>query len=733
MILKVSEFIEHVQEDMAGLVDFLVERTGRSTPSERDSWNKSLPELSKILSKASEKEKSIKSTHLYLGHLSLEYRLPSASAWCDAVLIGDNKKGIPGVFIIELKDWDTTGDLPGFSEGLITHQGNQWHHPSDQLKGYVTYCQRFHSSVAEYSAEVSGGVFFTRKTDYSAYLKVPNDSLVREYPIFNLDNAELLAERISETVSLPNEKFAIDFEKGYYRQNRNILVQVAQKLKESSLEKRTPFELLDEQRKGFSLVMGLLEQINNQEHKKKHVIIVEGPPGSGKSALATNLWMEAVLKFVQPELGIKKAKKEKKANISETDNIVFVTTSSSQKSNWQATFTALAKEYSGKAFILPVNQFGPGITSNMVSKLREKTGEGLLVKDWQENVDLYLSQGGKLKSLDNHHFISIVDEAHALINTEGHNIGFSSGWVLQAGPQAFHVVRSSQISVFFTDGKQSYRDSETTTVANLEDFASRLDAEVHKISLAGHQFRCGGSKEYVEFIEKLFDNGFDGEHDLSWRKSSFNKKGVFDFEFVDHPHQLDEKLRIHLNRGLTARLISSYSREWKTKRNPNPHRVAPKNQDFFFEYELKGEKKVYARPWNFAPGEDYSLFIQGIPGSAMFEDPLCEIGCPYVVRGFDYDYLGILWLEDLVFRNGNWVVQTDFVKETAISSTSSKARKAREVRLKAGEQLLTNEELLLLDKIIKGYRILLTRALKGIYVYVADLETREYLKTLFGR
>ena len=37
-------------------------------------------------------------------------------------------------------------------------------------------------------------------------------------------------------------------------------------------------------------------------------------------------------------------------------------------------------------------------------------------------------------------------------------------------------------------------------------------------------------------------------------------------------------------------------------------------------------------------------------------DPLCEVGCPYVVRGFDYDYVGVLWLSDLVWR-GRWVTQ----------------------------------------------------------------------------
>lgn len=34
----------------------------------------------------------------------------------------------------------------------------------------------------------------------------------------------------------------------------------------------------------------------------------------------------------------------------------------------------------------------------------------------------------------------------------------------------------------------------------------------------------------------------------------------------------------------------------------------------------------------------------------MHQDPLSEVGCPYVVRGFDFDYVGLLWLEDIYVR-----------------------------------------------------------------------------------
>ncbi|GAA4461895.1 hypothetical protein GCM10023189_37930 [Nibrella saemangeumensis] len=732
MILSVNDFVDSVQEDMNGLIDHLVEVSGRSTPAEREAWQRSLPSLSIVLNQAQKQNPGISKAHLYLGHISLEYRLPAASAWCDVVLLGKNKENKSSVLIIELKDWDTTTDEAGLSEGLITHKGQQWHHPSDQVKGYTLYCQRFHSTVQTYEAQVKGCVYFTR-TDYTApYYEEPNQQLATEYPVFATTTAgtgSKLADYILDHISESDHDFAVNFEKGYYEQNRNILHQVAGSLKKTLAETRTPFELLDEQRRGFNLIFGMLKQVYEQKKEAKQVIIVEGPPGSGKSALAANLWIESVLHFVEPDKTIKAKKKLKPG--STTDNIVFVSTSSSQKSNWQKTFSKLSKEYSAKAFILPSNQFNPGLSGDKVSKLRD-LGHAMEVQTWPENLKIYFDNKYPDRSPDNLHFLAIVDEAHALINTEGHSIGFASGWCVQAGPQAYHIIRSSQISIFFTDGKQSYRDNETTTIDNIKDFAYRLGATVNHISLDGHQFRCGGSREYVQFIEDLFAGKPARQLDTSWCKSDENPSGAFHVEVVDHPHELDLCLRPYLEEGLSCRLISSYSKEWKTKAMSNPHEAEETQKDFYFSYDYQGQRITFAKPWNYAPSDDYSLFIQAPEGSDMHEDPLCEIGCPYVVRGFDYDYLGLLWLEDLVWRNGKWLVQIEHVKETAISSTLAAAKEGLKKRKKAKQVELSQGELQLLDKVIKGYRILLTRALKGIYLYIHDNETRDYIKSILS-
>jgi len=108
----------------------------------------------------------------------------------------------------------------------------------------------------------------------------------------------------------------------------------------------------------------------------------------------------------------------------------------------------------------------------------------------------------------------------------------------------------------------------------------------------------------------------------------------------------------------------------------------------------------------------------------MASDPLCEVGCPYAVRGFDYDYVGVLWLDDLIWRDSHWKVNTASVHESGIMSVAHRARREATVGGPACRELL--------ERVGQAYRILLTRPLKGAYLWVPDNETRAHLEASLG-
>ena len=97
------------------------------------------------------------------------------------------------------------------------------------------------------------------------------------------------------------------------------------------------------------------------------------------------------------------------------------------------------------------------------------------------------------------------------------------------------------------------------------------------------------------------------------------------------------------------------------------------------------------------------------------------MGCPYVVRNFDYDYVGVLWFSDLVWRNGAWQVDLSHCHEAGISRLVSAARKGSAENYQA-----------VLAATKAAYRILLSRSMKGIYIWCEDRETREFLSKSFG-
>jgi DUF2075 family protein len=698
MLVTVDDFRRRVRRGLKDLVRDLQESTGRFGDAEAEAWSKSLTLVEQVLRRT-----KLDGVQVQFGAakaVDVEYRLPSAASWADLVLLG-RSGSTSRALMVELKDWEIAGDRPGPRAGLIQHKGSLELHPSEQVRGYVEYCRRFHSAVHDAKAEVDGCAFMTNGADVSAYLAAPHDELTRGFPVFG-NSATDLTERfprfLDEYFTDPDDGFADRFEKGRYLQDRNFIRQVAEALRDPKQER---FVLLDHQRKGFELAMAAVERVLSRGTGKA-VILVEGPPGSGKSVLAANLW--AAL-----------ARDPRFAN-----NIVFTTTSGSQKSNWKHIFEELAGGAGGRGIVIPANQYNPGLTPNWVQRMRED-GRPMTVAEWKDNLALFVSEGHTTRMDDDAHAVTIIDEAHALIDPTGEaNRGIPpSGWSMHAGPQAWHILRASRMSIFLMDTAQSYRDNETTTAAAIEGWAREQGVtDLQRVSLAESQFRCSGSKEYLDWIENLLGIRTSSNLSNRWRKHI--NGGTFGFEIASDPLDLEDRLRSHLGSGESARLVASYSRPWKSKKISHPSKVSATEWDFEIPVQRNGRTQTWKRIWNFAPDQDYRLWVQAPPGSSMAADPLSEVGCPYVVRGFDYDYLGLLWMSDLVWRRDHWEFDPKFVCDTAWKKSLAAARGPHATE--AGRRAL-------LDRLLRSYRILLSRAMKGVYVWFEDAETGAFVKS----
>jgi hypothetical protein len=681
MLITIEEFRRWFDDDSTGLVNRLQEETGRYGSEEAESWRRSLQALTRVF-----RAPSFQPLHLYFerrGNLALEYQLPAASSWADVVLLGKHDNGGSAV-ILELKDWATATDKPGKAEGLIERMGRQDLHPSDQVRGYTEYCRRFHSAVDEHT-RVNGCVLFTGQGYTNAYTAAPNEKLTQDYPIFTTASKDIesrFSEFFQARLTEPDAEFARKFATGHYRQQRGFVAQIgAQILNPES----TPFELLDNQRRAFALCKAVLDECflsNSQGASAKRVVVVKGPPGSGKSVIAARLWASLVTDERLPQ-----------------GDVVFTTTSLSQNSNWSYIFDQLAEE-GGHALVRKASIVTP-LTTHALGRMRRKHGENFMsdAVEWRKSLQLLrdLGEGFHDGSRDDQNLITIVDEAHSLINPE-HAAGRGQfGFVPTLGPQAFHIIRTSQLTIFLLDPAQGFRERENTTLDDIVNWSRELSAgEPEIIDLGGVQFRCAGSVEYVSWIESVLSGASIDRNRLlasAWQKVSRPTDSMssnaptqaqlrdlsfsgFEFKVVDTPVELERELRSRIHQRNSVRLLSSYSREWKTARATAPHALPPTMQDFCETYVENGQQKIWARIWNFVPhgGTDYTAFIRGTAGFRMADDSLCEVGCPYAVRGFDYDYVGILWLNDLVWRNSQWQINLDAVHERGIANLVRQAR-----------------------------------------------------------
>ena len=146
-------------------------------------------------------------------------------------------------------------------------------------------------------------------------------------------------------------------------------------------------------------------------------------------------------------------------------------------------------------------------------------------------------------------------------------------------------------------------------------------------------------------------------------------------------------------------MVAGYCWKWPSKTNRN-------------DYDIQFPEFDFRMKWNLT--EDGSTWI-------ISPNSVNEIGCIHTCQGLEVDYIGVIIGPDLIARNGKLI--TDASKR-ASSDTSVKGYK----RL-----LKENPERgkAALELIIKNtYRTLMTRGMKGCYVYCVDKETEEYFKQL---
>lgn len=276
--------------------------------------------------------------------------------------------------------------------------------------------------------------------------------------------------------------------------------------------------------------------------------------------------------------------------------------------------------------------------------------------------------------------ILIVDEAHRLkLRTQ-----YSKG----GDNQIREIIHAARTSVFFIDEAQKVTWKDIGEVAEIEKFAALMDAEVTYLQLSS-QFRCNGSDGYVEWLEsalgiKDFDEAYFSEKD-------------YDFQVFDDPSKLYKKIREKNVPDNKSRMLAGYCWNWISKEDPSKYDIE------FPEYGFKAK-------WNLA-----SRGSAWIIDSESIED----IGCIHTSQGLELDYVGVIIGSDFCIQDGKLATNPAGRAATDVSLNGFKKESKEDPETAA----------LKADQIIRNtYRTLMTRGMKGCYIYCTDTKVAEYFR-----
>ncbi len=325
------------------------------------------------------------------------------------------------------------------------------------------------------------------------------------------------------------------------------------------------------------------------------------------------------------------------------------------------------------------NQFAQYVTKN--AEVRKVYSYKLKGSFKKKSVDLLFTGSGSFTSAPNNSVGTIIaDEAHRLNEKSGmfQNLGEN---------QIKEIIHAAACSVFFIDESQRVTTKDIGSVAEIEKWAELEGSEVTKMELTS-QFRCNGSDGYLAWLDNVLEIRDTANFDLD--------DIDYDIRICDTPFELEHWVvdKNHLRNR--ARILAGYCWNWpKTTRSDSS----------YHDIQIGN----YGISWNLDNGDAF----------AVNEESVHEAGCIHTSQGLEFDYVGVIIGDDMRYENGH--VITDFTKR-ADTDSSMKGIKTLNSKHHAEAQKIS-------DEIIKNtYRTLMTRGMKGCYVYCTNQALAIYLK-----
>lgn len=370
-----------------------------------------------------------------------------------------------------------------------------------------------------------------------------------------------------------------------------------------------------------------------------------------------------------------------------------------QKEVYEAALAACRQASAGLRRVVIV-EGGPGTGKSVVAvNLLAALRHGLNVKYVSKNAaprEVYvhrLAQGPGNTHLSNlftgsGSFMNCQPGAFdALIVDEAHRLTEKSGLFQNKGDhQIREIIRAAKCAVFFIDDKQRVTLQDVGSIALIRQLAAECGADVEQYKLSS-QFRCAGSDGYLAWV----DNALGIEETAN----EFLDGVAYDFQVFDDPAEMHAAVEAK-NANNKSRVVAGYCWPWASKRDPAADDIV-----------IGG----YRRQWNLA--DEGSLWL-------VSSQSMAQVGCIHTCQGLELDYVGVIIGPDLVADSGDALRSVPRARDRHDKTMKGYVRMSREDpegAYRSADQIIRNT-----------YRTLMTRGMKGCYVFATDPALRDYLR-----
>jgi len=280
------------------------------------------------------------------------------------------------------------------------------------------------------------------------------------------------------------------------------------------------------------------------------------------------------------------------------------------------------------------------------------------------------------------------DELDVLIVDEAHRLTEKTGFFKRGENQIKEIINAAKTTIFFIDERQRVRLDDFGSIKEIEKQVEDLDGELNRMELVS-QFRCNGSDGYLAWIDDVLEIR---------ETANVNYIGKdYDFRVFDNPNDMLNEIKQYNSINNKSRVVAGYCWDWKRETRGDssvPDIVIPEHN--------------FGMSWN----------LDNTATWAIDADSVNEAGVIHTCQGLEFDYVGVIIGDDLIYKDGE--VRTDYTKRASTDRSIFGINKMMQ------EQPDTAK--ILVDEIIRNtYRTLMTRGQKGCFVYCTDKALAEYL------